>query len=289
MTNQHETADQDEHRRPSTADMVLAEIAVLGIELNLMSLPFVESMDWSFNEPQHKVFLQRSGTARSKEVEFQRGPSGVVTPRESNVWVIPAEQSAAALISHARGEFAMLTLPTATLGDNTLRPLVGRQDPLLRQLVERIADVADRDDVIARLLRESLTDGLRLHIRDRYGERSQLPRRPARTLGPVEQQRVVDFLHDGLDAEIDLPTLAGLVGMGVHTFSRAFSATFHTTPYQFVLDRRIARSKHLLATTPLSVTEISDAVGFSNPSHFATTFKQRVGVTPSAFRRNARA
>lgn len=94
----------------------------------------------------------------------------------------------------------------------------------------------------------------------------------------------VDYLRDGLDQEIDLPTLAGIAGMPVAGFRRAFARTFNTTPYQYVLDQRIEKSKKLMSTTTMTMTEISAASGFSSPSHFATTFKQRVGVTPTAYR-----
>jgi len=59
---------------------------------------------------------------------------------------------------------------------------------------------------------------------------------------------------------------------------------FGTTPHQYLIERRINRARRLLSAGTASITEISMSVGFSTPSHFATTFKQRVGVTPSAYR-----
>ncbi|WP_236746345.1 helix-turn-helix transcriptional regulator [Mycobacteroides abscessus] len=72
--------------------------------------------------------------------------------------------------------------------------------------------------------------------------------------------------------------------MSVAQFTKSFTATFRTTPYQYVLDRRISKAKTPLTTTALSMTEIALTVGFSSPSHFATTFKGRVGTTPSSYR-----
>ncbi|WP_372508092.1 helix-turn-helix transcriptional regulator [Mycolicibacterium alvei] len=46
------------------------------------------------------------------------------------------------------------------------------------------------------------------------------------------------------------------------------------------------RAKKLLATTAMSITDIGMNVGFSTPSHFATTFKNRVGMSSSAYRRH---
>lgn len=254
------------------------------IDIRFVSQTFAETVDWSFSEPKHEVLVWRRGTANRKEVVFDRGPNGYVTPRASNVWVIPAGYRSAALARKTACEFARLTVPPALIGTITLHPVVDRRDPLLLHMVERIAGTAGRSDVVSRLLRESLTDALRLHILDMYGEQPSPLQQPGHAFDQAAQQRLVDFLRDGLDREIDLPALARIAGMPVAGFRRAFARTFNTTPYQYVLDQRIEKSKTLLSTTTMTMTEISTTVGFSSPSHFATTFKQRVGTTPTAYR-----
>lgn len=287
VTQRSEFHEQGQIARLSGANSGVRDLSVLGLEVSFVSQPFAEAVDWSFSGDAHKVLVWRGGNARSKEVEFELGRGSRIVPREGNVWVIPAERRSAALARKTACEFAALTLPALMIGDDTLRPVAGRQDPFLLELVERVAEVRDRDDVVARLLRESLADGIRLHIRDQYGERPSARRRASRKFSSSERQRLVEFLHDSLDAEIDIRSLAALVTMSVNTFNRAFTQTFGTTPYQFVLDLRIEQSKSLLATTLMPVTEISHASGFSSPSHFATMFKQRVGVTPTEFRGDA--
>lgn len=261
------------------------DVKVLGIGVEFVTQQFAESVDWSFAESDHKVLVWRGGHASSKEVEFEGGFAGHVVPRAGNVWVIPAELRSAALARQAECRFVQLTFPTAIIGRDTLRPSAGQQDPLLHHMIERIISVEERDDVAARLLQETLADGLRLHVRDRYGEAApQAPPRRVRELSRDEQRCLVEFIRDGVDSEVTLPALAGLVGMKLDVFRRAFERAFHMTPYQFVLHQRIIEAKLLLESAPLSITEISSAVGFSTPSHFATTFKQRVGVTPTAYR-----
>ncbi|KXW78735.1 helix-turn-helix transcriptional regulator [Mycolicibacterium phlei] len=259
-------------------------VAGHGIGIAFVSQTFAETVDWSVCEPKHEVRVWRRGKASLKEVVFDRGPSGYITPGVSNVWVIPAGSQSAASARNVVCEFAQLTLPPSLTVSAPLRPVVGRRDPLLHHMVERIADTLGRTDLVGKLLRDSLADSLRLHILDSYGERSSTPRRAGRVLDQAAQGRLVDFLRDGLDDEIDLPTMAELTEMKVDAFRRAFIRTFGTTPYQYVLDLRIEKSKTLLTTTDQSMTEISIAAGFSSPSHFATTFKQRVGVTPTVYR-----
>ncbi len=50
---------------------------------------------------------------------------------------------------------------------------------------------------------------------------------------------------------------------------------------------RLEVAINLLTTTDLSITEISERVGFYYQRHFSTLFKKKVGVTPSTYRKNA--
>ena len=61
-----------------------------------------------------------------------------------------------------------------------------------------------------------------------------------------------------------------------------FSKTF----YELLTDIRIAKAKEYLQTTPLSVTSISERVGYSNVQSFIRMFKKKVGETPSQYRQN---
>jgi len=54
----------------------------------------------------------------------------------------------------------------------------------------------------------------------------------------------------------------------------------------FVIAARIDHARDLLALTPASIGEVAAAAGFSDIYYFSRLFKRRVGVSPSAFRRN---
>lgn len=260
------------------------ECTGLGVDLTTIRQDLTDSVDWAFDDPHHTVLVWRRGSVRTKEIEFDDGRGTTVTPRPGNLWIIPAGLRSAGVARGAEFEFRQLTVPRSVVGDSSLRPVVGRRDPIIHAVIERIASTAGRSDVVARLLRESLTDTLRLHLLDAYGAEPVLRQEQRRTFDARTQQMLVDYLNDSLDEAVNLPALAGLVGMSVSAFRRAFSGAFHTTPHQFVLDLRIRKAKWLLASTALTMTEISAVAGFSSSSHFANTFKQRVGCSPSAYR-----
>lgn len=257
-----------------------------GIDFRFISEQITTPTDWCFEEPHHVVVVHRGGRLQSMEIEFDRGPSGPHTPRVGDLWVIPAEHSYAALAHGRTVQFCEMRVPTAVLAERDLIPTTGHRDPLAHQLIERMSTIADRSDVTARLLTESLAETVRLHLVDQFADGGA--RRPrSRGLDRRARARLMEYLEYGLDSEISLAALADLAEMPVAEFSAAFAAAFGTTPYQFVLDRRMHRAKTLLATTTMSITDIAITVGFSTPSHFATTFKNRVGMSPRAYRSHA--
>ena len=53
----------------------------------------------------------------------------------------------------------------------------------------------------------------------------------------------------------------------------------------WVLDQRIQRAQHLLSSSQLPISHISQECGFADQSHFCRTFSKWVGAAPNAWRR----
>lgn len=265
------------------------DMRIQGLDFRFVAETVTSPTDWCFQEPHHVFVVHRRGRLTSMELDFESGPSGRCLPRVGDVWVIPAEHRYAALAQGDMVGFCEIAIPTAVFGDRGLTPRVGYQDTLLHRLVERLASQTNRDGAAATLFRQSLAETVQLHIADHY------PTKPRasdvgdgrRHLDERAQQIVIDYLQSELETGIDLDDLAATVDMTASNFLPAFSAAFATTPHQYLIEQRIQRAKTMLSGTAVSITEISAAVGFSTPSHFATTFKQRTGVTPTAYRNNA--
>ena len=60
------------------------------------------------------------------------------------------------------------------------------------------------------------------------------------------------------------------------------------TYHDYLMNLRIDRAKHLLATTDLSISQIADKVGFEDYRNFSLAFKKFEKNTPSVFRQNRR-
>ena len=91
-------------------------------------------------------------------------------------------------------------------------------------------------------------------------------------------------MHAQLERELPLEELAAAAYLSPFHFSRLFKKVTGASPHAYLAALRIERAQRLLATTDLSITEISTRVGYASSSHFGKAFRQANGLTPRAFR-----
>jgi AraC-like DNA-binding protein len=90
------------------------------------------------------------------------------------------------------------------------------------------------------------------------------------------------------DTPLTLDDMARAAGLSPNHLLRTFKQVFGQTPYQYLVATRLARARQLLEHTEQPVTEICLAVGFASLGAFSWLFRQRVGVSPAAYRRQTR-
>lgn len=68
-------------------------------------------------------------------------------------------------------------------------------------------------------------------------------------------------------------------------FAKEFKKYTGYSPVEYIINTRINHAKEYLQYSDLTITDISEAVGFNNTCHFINMFKQKVGITPLKFRK----
>lgn len=81
-----------------------------------------------------------------------------------------------------------------------------------------------------------------------------------------------------------LEELAQLNNQSLSTFKREFKKLYNVSPATYLRDKKLEKSIELLTSTDLRATDIAYECGFANVSHFSKTFKQKHGVSPSAYK-----
>jgi AraC-like DNA-binding protein len=99
--------------------------------------------------------------------------------------------------------------------------------------------------------------------------------------------RARDMLRD-VDNSLSIERVAREAAVSPFHFIRQFQAMFGETPHQYRIRARLERAKALLASSDYSVTDVCMEVGFSSLGSFSDLFTRRVGLSPSAYRRQFR-
>ncbi|WP_207080864.1 helix-turn-helix domain-containing protein [Novosphingobium sp. KA1] len=97
-------------------------------------------------------------------------------------------------------------------------------------------------------------------------------------------RKVTDFIEDNLDADLSLGDLAAIAGFSEYHFSRMFKARTGQTPHRYVMERRVAKARELLARGKTPIKEISASLGFADQAHLTQVFKRLTGITPKRYR-----
>ena len=103
------------------------------------------------------------------------------------------------------------------------------------------------------------------------------------------RSRIVSYLCNYVQSNyprsISLSEICRAQYLNASFISRKFKETVGMTFEQYLQNTRIQNAKSLLASTDLSVEEISVRVGYTDPGSFRKIFKRICGVSPTEFRR----
>ncbi|GAB2561531.1 AraC family transcriptional regulator [Spirosoma aerophilum] len=97
-------------------------------------------------------------------------------------------------------------------------------------------------------------------------------------------ESVVSYIREHLTKKISVDVLCEKACMSKSSFFRSFKEVFGLSPVEFIIRERISLSRRLLSDPALTVSEVSDLVGFNNPHYFSRLFKLLEGMPPKLYR-----
>ncbi len=97
-------------------------------------------------------------------------------------------------------------------------------------------------------------------------------------------KQIVYYIDDHIYDQITLKDLARYTNKHTAHLSSEFKKATGYPIHKYIIQKKIAESKHLLLFTSQSYKEIASLLNFSSQSHFIQTFKQIEDMTPLEFR-----
>lgn len=98
--------------------------------------------------------------------------------------------------------------------------------------------------------------------------------------------RVIESMQENLGEQLTIDDMARTAMFSKFHFSRVFQRVTGLSPGRFLSAVRLREAKRLLATTSLSITNISHQVGYSSVGTFSSRFTHSVGLPPSKYRQH---
>ena len=96
---------------------------------------------------------------------------------------------------------------------------------------------------------------------------------------------VVEFVLENFAEQIEVASLAELVGVSGSQLNRRFRKLFGIAPMQFVLRARVNAARTILSRGSGSLGEVALECGFYDQGQFGRIFKRETGLTPGEYRK----
>lgn len=97
------------------------------------------------------------------------------------------------------------------------------------------------------------------------------------------------YLDNHYKENITLDTLASITYLNKFFLAHLFKEEYGISPINYLVRRRVAESRYLLAQTDYRISEIASMLGFSSSSYFTQTFTRIEGISPRAYRKQSQA
>ena len=95
------------------------------------------------------------------------------------------------------------------------------------------------------------------------------------------------WIDQHLEEEISVQDIASIGNVCVRECQRIFEKYLNYSPMEYVRTKRIVKATQLLIQSDISIIELAHKYQFSSSSHFSKTFKEIVGCTPLAYRKQS--
>jgi transcriptional regulator GlxA family with amidase domain len=119
----------------------------------------------------------------------------------------------------------------------------------------------------------------------RDGGQAQYIEQPVPEQGAASTAGTRAWALERLDEPLTLADLAAHARMSLRTFARRFHDEVGLSPGRWLIQQRVARARHLLESSDLSVDRIAGRVGFATGASLRQHLHAAIGVSPQVYRR----
>lgn len=162
-------------------------------------------------------------------------------------------------------------------------PRFAQPDPLIYQIGLGLKRELESGEQSSRFYVEAATMMLAAHLFRHYSTRQLSLPTNVGGLSGASLNQAIEYIDAHLTEGLSVSKIAASVSMSQYHFTRLFKQSIGVSPYQYVIQRRVAFAKQLLASPNLSIAQVSQQLGFYTPNQFSHFFRKHVGFSPKEY------
>jgi len=166
--------------------------------------------------------------------------------------------------------------------NNVVSPLIFKVRSLTRHFRENEVAISETLYFLLSALIQNNEELIR-EIRNVDAARPSTKREIYRRLNEVK-----DYMDSCPNEDITLESLSKIALMSPFHLLRQFKKNFHTTPYQYLVNRRMDRAIHILTGSDATLADVCFLTGFRDTSSFSKLFKKRFRLSPQQYRESVK-
>jgi len=97
---------------------------------------------------------------------------------------------------------------------------------------------------------------------------------------------VIEYINNNINQKMTLDIIARNTKISKYYLCHSFYDTVGMTVFKYIEFVRIAQAKQLLAESNLTISEISQAVGYDSFAYFSKVFKKNENMTPGEYKKS---
>lgn len=162
-------------------------------------------------------------------------------------------------------------------------PRFAQSDPLIYQIALALKRELESGELSSQLYVEAATMLLAAHLLRHYSTSQLSLQTDVGGLSRASLNQVIEYIDAHLTEDLSVSEIAASISMSQYHFTRLFKQSLGVAPYQYVIQRRVAFAKQLLASPNLSITQVSQQIGFYTPNQFSHFFRRHTGLSPKEY------
>ena len=168
--------------------------------------------------------------------------------------------------------------------------LDGKEKSLISQLIKEATGFYENRYIDTALWPELISSALENFLIRLYGRMKGVFLSQSDN-GKINSRNAVSDMVDRINAlleerrfsGISVKEISDILSESPNIIMKRYKAEMHESIMEHYLNLKLQSAIHLILTSDMNFTEISELLGFSSVNYFSKFFKQRMGVTPTEY------